>query len=152
MKNKAETEQALYMDLSVLDGLLHIDFSELDQALNIPTEQAGNKRRSYTRADMLQRFRDGAEQLKQITESGNSWSTGDLKQIRQSKPAEVLTERPPVGKNNKQTAQLRYFTINFSDLYKKRDKKAEAVQTKNEKNEPIKKATQKMNLQSLQSQ
>lgn len=72
MKNKAETEQALYMDLSVLDGLLHIDFSELDQALNIPTEQAGSKRRSYTRADMLQRFRNGAEQLKQITENGNS--------------------------------------------------------------------------------
>lgn len=43
MKKQAETDifESLELDLSVLDELLHMDFSELDQVLTIQTEQAG---------------------------------------------------------------------------------------------------------------
>lgn len=43
MKKQAETDifEVLELDLSVLDELLYMDFSELDQVLNIQTEHAG---------------------------------------------------------------------------------------------------------------
>lgn len=39
--NRYDEIDTLHFDLSVLDELLYMDFAELDQALNIPTEQAG---------------------------------------------------------------------------------------------------------------
>ena len=52
--NRYDEIDTLHFDLSVLDELLYMDFAELDQALNIPTEQAGWSRSEHTER---QRFR-----------------------------------------------------------------------------------------------